>query len=95
MQNKPNFQKSQMNLKFCKQMDYENKRDWTLGENKPNSNPISPKGQNELRDYPKIRPNSQPLSHKICLSRSDELRYNGCCPFCYKSLQIREGPIFW
>ncbi len=31
----------QMNLKFCKQMDYENKHDWTLGENKPNSNPIS------------------------------------------------------
>ncbi len=24
MQNKPNFRKSQMNLKFCKQMDYEN-----------------------------------------------------------------------
>ncbi len=40
MQNKPNFQKSQMNLKFCKQMDYVNKRDWTIGQNKPNSNPI-------------------------------------------------------
>ncbi len=23
-------------------MDYENKSDWTLGENKPNSNPIKP-----------------------------------------------------
>ena len=23
-------------------MDYENKRNWTLGENKPNSNPIKP-----------------------------------------------------
>ncbi len=42
MQNKPNFQKSQMNLKFCKQMTYENKRDWTIGESKPNSNPIKP-----------------------------------------------------
>ncbi len=31
-----------MNLKFCKQMDYEYKRDWTIGENKPNSNPIKP-----------------------------------------------------
>ncbi len=31
-----------MNLKFCKQTDYENKRDWTLGQNKPNSNPIKP-----------------------------------------------------
>ncbi len=32
----------QMNLKFCKQTDYENKRNWTLGQNKPNSNPIKP-----------------------------------------------------
>ena len=29
-----------MNLKFCKQMAYENKRNWTIGESKPNSNPI-------------------------------------------------------
>ncbi len=40
MRNKPNFRKSQMNLKFCKQMAYENKYNWTIGENKPNSNPI-------------------------------------------------------
>ena len=42
MQNKPNFRKSQMNLKFCKQMAYEYKQDWTLGQNKPNSNPNKP-----------------------------------------------------
>ena len=42
MQNKPNFQKSQMNLNFYSTKDYENKSDWTLGENKPNSNPIKP-----------------------------------------------------
>ncbi len=42
MQNKPNFRRSQMNLKFCKQMDYEYKSDWTIGQNKPNSNPIKP-----------------------------------------------------
>jgi len=42
MQNKPNFRKSQMNLKFCKQMDYENISDWTIGENKPNSKPNKP-----------------------------------------------------
>jgi len=35
MQNKPNFQKSQMNVNILLQMAYENKRDWTLGENKP------------------------------------------------------------
>ena len=40
MQNKANFQKSQMNVSIFLQMAYENKSNWTLGENKPNSNPI-------------------------------------------------------
>ncbi len=40
MQNKPNFQKGQMNANPYNTKDYERKRDWTLGENKPNSNPI-------------------------------------------------------
>ncbi len=42
MQNKPNFQKSQMNVSILLQTDYENLSDWTIGENKPNSNPIKP-----------------------------------------------------
>ncbi|GAI24818.1 unnamed protein product, partial [marine sediment metagenome] len=37
------FQKSQMNANLYNTTDYEGKRDWTLGENKPNSNPISEK----------------------------------------------------
>jgi len=41
MQNKPNFQNSQMNLSFYSTRDYENKRNWTLGQNKPKTNPIS------------------------------------------------------
>ena len=45
MQNKPNFQDTQMNLKFCKKMTYENKHNWTLSENKPNSNPNKPNFQ--------------------------------------------------
>ena len=40
MQNKPNFQKSQMNANTFSKMAYENKSSRTLGENKPNSNPI-------------------------------------------------------
>ena len=40
--NKPNFRKSQMNANLYNTTDYERKRDWTLGENKPNSNPIKP-----------------------------------------------------
>jgi len=39
MQNKPNFQKSQMNVKSYNTRDYENKSNWTIGQSKPNSNP--------------------------------------------------------
>jgi len=40
IQNKPNLLESQMYLTFYLQMAYENICNWTLGENKPNSNPI-------------------------------------------------------
>jgi len=36
LQNKPNFRKSQMNVNLYITTDYENKSNWTLGENKPN-----------------------------------------------------------
>jgi len=31
-----------MDVSILLQMDYENKYNWTLGQNKPNSNPIKP-----------------------------------------------------
>ena len=48
MQNKPNFQKSQMNVNLYNTTDYENKSNWTLGENKPNQSQF-PKSQNERK----------------------------------------------
>jgi hypothetical protein len=36
LQNKANFQKSQMDVSFNMTRDYEKKSHWTLGENKPN-----------------------------------------------------------
>ncbi len=42
MQNKPDFQKSQMNVSIFSKKDYENNSNWTFGKNKPNSNPIKP-----------------------------------------------------
>ncbi len=39
MQNKPNFLDAQMNVSSVLTSDYENKSNWTLGQNKPNSNP--------------------------------------------------------
>ncbi len=78
MQNKPNFRKSQMSANLYDTTDYENKSNWTLGENKPNSNPIKPNFQkaqmniNSLitKDYRKKdeftvrknKPNSNPIS---------------------------------
>jgi hypothetical protein len=35
------FPKSEMNVNPYNTSDYENKSNWTLGQNKPNSNPIS------------------------------------------------------
>ena len=52
MQNKANFLESQMNVSAVLTKDYENKSNWTLGENKPNTNPIQsqfPKSQNECK----------------------------------------------
>jgi len=40
MQNKPNFQDAQMNVSYILTTDYENIANWTLSQNKPNSNPI-------------------------------------------------------
>ncbi len=51
MQNKPNFRKSQMNVNPYNTKDYENKSNWTLGENKPNSNPISVKAKMNVNLY--------------------------------------------
>jgi len=40
MQNEPNFGKAQMNVNIFSTKDYENKSNWTLGENEPKTNPI-------------------------------------------------------
>ncbi len=63
MQNKPNFRKSQMNVSRFSQMAYENKRNWTLGENKPNSNPIKAcPERSRMGQLPK-RPNECKLTY--------------------------------
>ncbi len=42
MQNKPNFRKAKMNVNTLVTMTYENNSNWTLGQNKPKTNPIKP-----------------------------------------------------
>ncbi len=45
MQNEPNLPKAQMNVNKVLIKDYENKPNWTLGENEPKTNPIKPNFQ--------------------------------------------------
>jgi len=89
MQNKANFRKSQMNVNIYYTRNYENKSNRTLGQNKPNSNPIKPnfrKAQmnvNSLitKDYIKYddfavrknKPNSNPISVKPKMSANSLL----------------------
>ncbi len=42
MQNKAKFRKSQMDVNKVLTKDYENKPNWTLGENKANTKPNKP-----------------------------------------------------
>ena len=65
MQNKPNFRKSQMNVNLYNTTDYENKSNWKLGENKPNTNPIQTQSkpiQSQLKPIKcQNKPNSKPI----------------------------------
>ncbi len=86
MQNKPNFRKSQMNANLYNTTDYENKRNWTLGENKPNTNPIKPNfkrakmnvkllatkdyRKNDALAVRKNKANSNPISQRAKLIQS-------------------------
>jgi len=78
------FPKSRMNVSIYSQMEYENKCDWTIGQSKPNSNPIKPNFQKAqmnvnlliTKDYRKNddfavrinKPNSNPISVKPKMS---------------------------
>jgi len=62
MQNKPNFQKSQMSANLYDTTDYENISDWTLSKNKPNSNPIKPnQSQFQTQNKPNLQNTQNPI----------------------------------
>jgi len=107
MQNKPNFRKPKMNVYPLVTMDYENISDWTLGENKPNSNPIKPnfrKAQMNInslitKDYrkneafavPKNKPNSNPIQTQS-KPISNECKA-GYCPGVFRLIQLRKPRV--
>ena len=53
MQNKPNLLDAQMNVNTVITKDYENKSNWKLGENKPNSKPIQTQYKPKTNPIPK------------------------------------------
>ncbi len=55
MQNKPNFPDVLMNITSLITADYENKSNWTLGENEPKTNPIRTQ----------YEPNSNPIKANL------------------------------
>jgi len=82
MQNKPNLVRRRRIANSVYTMNYENNSNWTLGQNKPNSNPISSKpnffkGQNERKiACRKIRPHLMFLTAKKFLALTAEVEYN-------------------
>ena len=63
-----------MNVNLYNTTDYENKSDWTLGENEPNSNPIKA-NRRPLAGNPKLEilnpkqyQNINGLNSKLCLA---------------------------
>jgi len=74
MQNKPNFQDARINLKSRKKKAYENKSNWTLGENKPNSNTIKAcPERSRMGQFPK-RPNEYKLTYNKGLQKKRRFR---------------------
>ncbi len=78
MQNKANFRKSQVNANTFTQKAYEYKRDWTLGENKPNSKPIKANLKNrrqktdDRRQKTEYSPRSSVIRPRHCAAANKE-----------------------
>ena len=87
MQNEPNFQKSQMNINLFITMDYENKRNWTLGENEPNQTQLKP-----------IKAKTNPIKANFCqfllknAKKSQKIRafFLPILPDCYKPTLVTQ-----
>ena len=81
MQNKANFQKTQMNVSIFSKMAYENKSNRTLGENKPNSNPI--------KAYPERSRMGQFSSRKTDATGTIQTSYNAAARLCETCCEYR------
>jgi hypothetical protein len=82
MQNKPNLRKSQMNVNAYNTTDYENIANWTLGENKPNSNPIQSQS-NPIQTQNKANTNPKQTQSNPILSASGGFKRGTYAPNSY------------
>ena len=64
MQNKANLLNAQMNVTSIMTRDYENKSNWKLGENKPNSKPIKANTKPIQTQFPKSQNGRKHLLHR-------------------------------
>jgi len=61
MQNKANLLNAQMNVNLYVTKDYENKSNWKLSKNKPNTNPIKPNSPSAIRNTQYAIRNTNPI----------------------------------
>ncbi len=93
MQNEPNFGKAQMNVNLYNKMVYEEKSDWTLGENEPKTNPK--------------RTQSKPIAERVkmmqcvylqrIMKKNADLGYDKTKPIQSQTkpiLRLRSGQVF-
>jgi hypothetical protein len=89
MQNEPNFGKAQMNVNKVLTKDYENKTNWTLGENEPKTNPIKPNFRQEM---PKMPRRNHPAPGPAASRQGQARRLFGKC--VVRLLALSRGPHF-
>jgi len=68
MQNKPNFRKAKMNVTSFYTVDYENKSNWKLGQNKPNQS--------------QYKANTNPILSAIALAKAEQTQFPKCPNRC-------------
>ncbi|HIJ51692.1 MAG TPA: hypothetical protein HPP66_00880 [Planctomycetes bacterium] len=83
MQNKPNFQKAQMNVSRVLTKDYEDETLGQRGKNKPNSKPIqsqsNPIKANKMPKQTQYKPKTNPISKAKNADSVSCRRVPGCC----------------
>jgi len=67
MQNKANFLDALMNVTSFHTREYENIANWTLGENKPNTNPIKANIMPKQTQYEPNQTQTKPISDYPCV----------------------------